>query len=263
MKSSAKYVAKPIDDAGYIEWTEQENATWQHLCERQHEQVKAYACEEYIRGLEALDLPQDRVPQLAEVDEVLLSTTGWSIAPVPALINFDHFFSLLANKKFPVATFIRTPQDMDYLQEPDIFHEIFGHCPMLTHPDFAHFTHIYGQLGKKANAKQRIYLARLYWFTVEFGLLQQQGERKIYGGGILSSPEETRYAMFSDKPRRCRFDIDNVLRTPYRIDELQPQYFEIETISALFELSKLDIMAHVDEAISLGLFDAEAISRVC
>ena len=149
--------------------------------------LKGRACDEFIRGLALLNLPNDRVPQLHEINAVLASTTGWQVVQVPALINFDSFFKLLANKQFPVATFIRSNEDFDYLQEPDVFHEIFGHCPLLTDPAFAHFTHTYGKLGYAASPKERQYLARLYWFTVEFGLVKTADGLRIYGGGILSS----------------------------------------------------------------------------
>ncbi|HAR75246.1 MAG TPA: phenylalanine 4-monooxygenase, partial [Psychrobacter sp.] len=145
---------------------------------------------------------------------------GWQTAAVPALISFGKFFKLLADKRFPVATFIRRFDDMDYIEEPDIFHEIVGHCPLLTHPAFAIFNETYGKLGLNATKQERLYLARLYWFTIEFGLMGATKEtRKIYGGGILSSPSETIYAL-SDEPDCRAFDLIDVLRTPYRIDQI-------------------------------------------
>jgi phenylalanine-4-hydroxylase len=184
----------------------------------------------------------------------LLETTGWQCAEVPALINFESFFKLLAEKKFPVATFIRTREEFDYLQEPDIFHEIFGHCAMLTNPAFSEFTHKYGQLGLAATKEERVYLARLYWFTVEFGLMKKGDQLRIYGGGILSSPGETEYALGSDVPSRSRLNLIDVFRTPYRIDIMQPLYYTIENIDDLMALSKSDLMAIVKEAMELGLF---------
>jgi phenylalanine-4-hydroxylase len=153
-----------------------------------------------------------------------------------------------------VATFIRSKEEFDYLQEPDIFHEIFGHCPLLTNPSFAHFSHMYGQLGLAANKEQRVFLARLYWFTIEFGLVQAKGESmQIYGGGILSSPGETLYAL-SGKPECKPFDLLDVLRTPYRIDIMQPIYYVIENIDYLDEIARMDIMSMVHKAQQLGLF---------
>lgn len=255
MDKQSNYVSKQPNEQGIIAWSDEENGIWSELVERQLQHIPGKACDEYIHGLELLALPHDRIPQLHEVNEVLQSTTGWRVARVPALIPFDEFFRLLANKEFPVATFIRTREEFDYLQEPDIFHEIFGHCPLLTNPAFAHFTHQYGKLGLAATPKERVYLARLYWFTVEFGLLQTERGLRIYGGGILSSPGETDYAINSDKPERKPLVPLDALRTPYRIDIMQPIYYTIGSTDELFEIANLDIMALVREAMELGLFE--------
>ncbi len=189
------YTAHQPDADGVIHYSNEEHGTWQILIERQFAVLAGKGCDEYLAGLDRLGLPRDRIPQLAEINAVLQPATGWSVAAVPALISFDRFFALLANRQFPVATFIRRRDELDYLQEPDIFHEIFGHCAMLTNPAFAHFTHLYGQLGQQASKEQRVFLARLYWFTVEFGLLATPDGLRIYGGGILSSIGETAYAL--------------------------------------------------------------------
>lgn len=170
-----QYHSKPVSEHGHIDWDQDEHAVWHELITRQQEVVKTRACQAYLDGLNMLNLPTDRLPQLPEINRVLQRETGWQVEPVPALISFDRFFALLADKKFPVATFLRRREEFDYLQEPDFFHEVYGHCAMLTHPDFAAFTHVYGQLGAKATPKERSYLARLYWFTVEFGLVQETG----------------------------------------------------------------------------------------
>lgn len=255
MGKQSKYVSRIPDAKGIIDWSAEENAVWHDLVERQLKHIPGKACDEYMHGLELLNLPQDRIPQLHEINEVLMRETGWQVAQVPALIPFDEFFRLLANKQFPVATFIRTREEFDYLQEPDIFHEIFGHCPLLTNPAFAHFTHKYGELGLAASPKERVYLARLYWFTVEFGLLKTPNGLRIYGGGILSSPGETEYAVNSDKPERLPLKPLDALRTPYRIDIMQPLYYTIESTDELFEIADLDIMALVEEAMELGLLE--------
>lgn len=253
MSKTTQYVSRQSDEKGIIHWSDEENAVWRDLVARQLEIIQGRACDQFMHGLELLDLPADRIPQLAEVNKVLECETGWQVAEVPALINFDEFFRLLANKRFPVATFIRTREEFDYLQEPDIFHEIFGHCPLLTNPAFAHFTHTYGKLGYAASKQDRVYLARLYWFTVEFGLLRQQGDLRIYGGGILSSPGETLYALESDKPERYEMDPVEALRTPYRIDIMQPVYYVLDNLDALFEIADMDMMALVEKAKTLGL----------
>jgi phenylalanine-4-hydroxylase len=179
--------------------------------------------------------------------------TGWSVAPVEALISFEHFFELLANKQFPAASFIRVPEELDYLQEPDIFHELFGHCPMLTDPTFADFTHEYGKLGLHATPKERAYLARLYWFTVEFGLIQTAQGLKIYGGGILSSYGETLYALDSDIPERKPFDILTMLRTPYRYDIMQTIYYVLNSLDDLYQIMQQDLKALIQQAITMGM----------
>lgn len=242
-----------MNEDGIVDWSDEDNQVWQDLYERQIAIIQDRACDEFMHGLELLNLPTDRVPQLFEVNQVLAETSGWQVEQVPSLINFDAFFNLLANKKFPVATFIRSREDFDYLQEPDIFHEIFGHCPLLTNPAFAHFTHTYGKLGLAASKQDRAFLARLYWFTVEFGLLHTAEGTRIYGGGILSSPGETIYALESDQPKRQAMNPLEALRTPYRIDIMQPVYFTLNNFEQLFELANLDIMALVNTAKKLGL----------
>lgn len=254
MNEEFVYTAHQSDADGRIAWTDTEHHTWHTLITRQLNNLPDKACDEYLQGLERLNLPTDHIPVIKEVSSVLYDATGWQCAEVPALISFDHFFQLLSERKFPIATFIRRPEDMEYLQEPDIFHEIFGHCGMLTHPAFADFTAHYGKLGLAASKQDRVYLARLYWFTVEFGLLDTAQGTKIYGGGILSSPQETLYAHGSTVPERRAFDVLDVLRTRYRIDVLQPIYYMLNGVNDLFDLSKLDIMAKVNEAKELGLF---------
>ena len=252
MAKGTKYLAKEMNVHGSIEWTDEENAIWNELITRQRKAIVGKACDEYMHGLELLNLPTDRIPQLEEVSRVLRKETGWEVAWVPALINFTSFFSLLQDKKFPCATFIRTREELDYLQEPDIFHEIFGHCAMLTNPYFAEFTHMYGKLGYAASKEDRVFLARLYWFTVEFGLMKAGQDRRIYGGGIISSIGETKY-VYSGEPEVRPFDVIDVLRTPYRIDIMQPVYFELDNLRQLFDVAQSDIMAQVQEAKRLGL----------
>jgi phenylalanine-4-hydroxylase len=211
-----KYVSRLPDASGRIQYTDEENAIWAELFARQKQAIRGKACDEFLQGMDLLRLPEDRVPQLAEVSQGLKRETGWEVAYVPALIPFSEFFALLADRKFPAATFVRTREELDYLQEPDIFHEIFGHTPLLTNKWFAEFTHTYGKLGLAASREDRVFLARMYWFTVEFGLLQKPGEAlQIYGGGVLSSIGETEY-VYGDKPQRRRFDILDALRTPYQ-----------------------------------------------
>lgn len=257
MAKDSKYVSKLPDHSGNVPYTDAENSIWAELYARQAKAIQGKACQEYVDGLALINMPTQRVPQLHEVSKVLKRETGWEVAYVPALIPFAEFFRLLADRKFPAATFVRTREEMDYLQEPDIFHELFGHTPLLTNPHFAEFTHTYGKLGLEASREDRVYLARLYWFTVEFGLLQKPGQAmQVYGGGILSSIGETDYAFNSNLPLRPRFNLSEVLRTPYRIDIMQPLYYVLEDFAQLRELTQMDLMAEVQKAKGLGLMPA-------
>ncbi|SES84209.1 phenylalanine 4-monooxygenase [Thalassotalea agarivorans] len=260
MGKATKYISKVPNDNGVIDWTDEENTIWHELITRQLDCIKGKACDEYWLGLDKLDLPRDRVPQLDEVSAVLTKETGWQCYPVPALIGFEEFFRLLSERKFPVATFIRSREEFDYLQEPDIFHEIFGHCPLLTNKSFADFTQAYGQMGLNASKEQRVFLARLYWFTVEFGLLKTDQGYKIYGGGILSSPAETEYAINGIEAQRDAFDMLTVLRTPYRIDIMQPVYYclsELTDLDKMREYSVEDVMDFIKQAQTMGLLEAK------
>jgi phenylalanine-4-hydroxylase len=255
MAKGTKYVARQADSDGIVRYTDEEHATWATLYDRQIREIRGKACDEYFTGIDLLGMPKDRIPQLPEISKVLRRETGWEVAYVPALIPFSEFFKLLANRQFPAATFIRTREELDYLQEPDIFHEIFGHTPLLTNKYFAGFTETYGKLGLAASKEDRVFLARMYWFTVEFGLIQPPRKpMRIYGGGILSSIGETEYAFNSPKPQRKRFSIMDALRTPYRIDIMQPLYYYLEDLRELYELTQKDLMALVADAKKLGLF---------
>lgn len=241
------YHAHTPDASGFIRYSDDEHAIWHDLFVRQQSSIIGKACQDYLDGLDKLALPTAQIPQLADIDQVLQQTTGFATAAVPALISFSKFFGLLADQKFPVATFIRTREDFDYIQEPDIFHEIVGHCPLLTHPAFAKFTHTYGKLGLKSDKATRVFLARLYWFTMEFGLIDTTEGLRIYGGGILSSPAETKYAL-SDKPEYRPFNLNDILRTPYRIDKIQPIYYVIESPDVLFDLDEATLLTAIAQA---------------
>ena len=250
------YVAKVPDSEGYIAYTPDEDAIWQRLYARQLTHLPGRAADEFIAGLELLGMPRDRVPQCCELDAAMGPITGFGVAPVPALIPFKQFFSLLANRRFPAASFIRNLADFDYVKEPDIFHEFFGHCPMLTVPRFADFMQAYGELGCRVGHKQQVLLARLYWYTVEFGLIDTPQGLRIYGGGILSSPEETCYALNNSVNNSAveyrEFNVRDMLATPYRIDEKQPRYFVIKSYEQLFELLNSDLLVEVERAISMN-----------
>ncbi len=235
MKKTSKYTSKKPDQAGYVDYTTEEHQIWSELMRRQMPIVRERACMEYLSGLEILNFSKYEIPQIPELNERLSKVTGWQVEPVPALIGFDKFFSLLSERKFPCATFIRTKEELEYLEEPDIFHELFGHCPMLTHSVYADFMQDYGKLGVGQSHEIQKLLARFYWFTVEFGLISTPLGLKCYGGGILSSIGESIYAIDSQVPQRHSFSVMDILRTPYRIDILQPVYYCLESFSQLYQ----------------------------
>jgi phenylalanine-4-hydroxylase len=205
----------------------------------------------WLKGLELLDMPFDRVPQCAEISVRLTDLTGWKVAPVPALIGFGQFFTMLANRTFPAASFIRRREHFDYIEEPDIFHEIFGHTPLLTDPRFAAFSQAIGQSGLRAASTDYRWLIRLYWFTIEFGLTVEAGQTKALGSGLASSPAELVHAVGPDPV--CRpFDVIDILRTPYRIDIHQPLYFLLEDFDVLFAAAERDLLADIVAARTLG-----------
>ncbi len=247
------YVSKELDPNGLINWSEAENNTWKALVDRQDKVVIGRACDEFLEGLEVIKFPRDRAPQLDHVNKILSAKTGWGVHPVPAIIQPKEFFTLLANKRFPAATFIRRPEDMEYLQEPDIFHELYGHTPLLTHQGYADFMQKFGELALKAQPKDRRQLFRLFWFTIEFGLVETKDGCRCYGGGILSSIGETQYAL-TEKSEKVSFSALDALRTPYRIDIMQPMYFVLEKMDDLFSILDQDILALLEEAKKLGDF---------
>ena len=251
--SGHTYISNPIDENGYVDWNATENETWSKLVARQSEVLKGRCSDHFMKGLNILDLPKDRVPQIPDINKKLDECTGWGVHPVPALIQPKEFFELLSNKRFPAATFIRTPEEMDYLQEPDIFHELYGHTPLLTNQAYADFMQKFGEIALKAQPKDRRMLFRLFWFTIEFGLLKTEDGFTSYGGGILSSIGETQFAL-TDGNEKERFNTLNVLRTPYRIDIMQPLYFYLESFDELFTILDQDILAIMETAKELGDF---------
>ena len=250
----SKYQSKIPDSKGNCHYTDEENDTWSILIKRQLDIVKNRACVEYLEGLKLLDFPMDRVPQSSEINKKLMELTGWQVQAVPAVIGPTEFYTLLANKKFPMATFIRTREDLDYLQEPDVFHELFGHCPLLTNQAYADFLEFYGKTALKASEKERMRLFRLFWFTVEFGILDQEGSKKIYGAGILSSKEESIYSVESDIPVYKEMEALNCLRTPFRIDIIQPLYFTLNKLEDLYQLKEANILDIARESLTMDSF---------
>ena len=256
MAKGTNYVSKAPDVNGFFTYTNEENKIWADLVKRQKEILPGLVCDAYLYGLDVLKLPEDRVPQLKDVDKILQKETQFGVEPVPALISPQRFFELLANRKFPAATFIRTREEFDYLQEPDVFHEVWGHCPMLINKTYTDFMQKYGELALSLDKKYIWMLQRLFWFTVEFGLIQERGMQKplIYGAGIASSSGESTYAVHSDAPTRKPFDILDIFRTPYRIDIFQTVYFVVESFEQIYEVVKQDLIPVMDEAQKLGMY---------
>jgi len=253
MGKLSTYTSKTPNAKGFIPYSEEENRVWHELISTQIPMLPGRACDDYVRALQLMDFPHDRIPQLHEVNEVLMDYTGWSVKAVPALIDFTSFFQLLATRQFPAATFIRRREDISYLQEPDVFHEVFGHTPLLTDYRFAAFSEAYGKAGLAANKRDHAMLARLFWFTVEFGLLRTPDGLRSYGAGIVSSPGELIYALESEIPARQQLDPLEVLRTPYRIDIYQTVYFIINSFDDLFDLAQQDLIALITRARKLGI----------
>jgi phenylalanine-4-hydroxylase len=253
-----KYTAKIPDANGFVNYTPDENQVWHDLFVRQQAVVVNRGSDEFIHGIQLLNMAADHIPQLPEMNDILKHKTGWQVEPVPALIPNELFFELLANKKFPAATFIRHRDELDYLQEPDIFHEFFGHCPMLTDQIYADFTESYAKKTLTASDADRAYLGRLYWFTIEFGLINTLKGLRIYGGGILSSKAETIYAVESPLPQRRPFGNGlDALRTPYRIDIMQPIYYVIENYRDLYDVMQKDLFGLIHQAQDLGDFEPQ------
>ncbi len=252
MSKTSSYKSKIPDAAGLIDYSDEENAVWRDLMARQEKILPGRVCNTYLKGLDLLDLPRDRMPQLSDVDRRLGEITGFGVAAVPALISPRKFFGLLAGRKFPAATFIRRREEFDYLQEPDVFHEIYGHCPLLTHQVYADFLQRYGEVALAVESKYIWMLQRLFWFTVEFGLIRNDDGLRIYGAGIASSAGESPYALESDIPERRPFDPLTIFRTPYRIDIYQTVYYVIDEIDELFEVMTMDLVPIMDRAVELG-----------
>ena len=222
-------------------YTEEEHAIWRLLFERQQRLLAGRACREYLDGLEGLGVAAGGIPDFRRLSDILDRATGWRIVAVPGLVPDDVFFAFLAARRFPSTCFIRHRDQLDYLREPDVFHDIYGHVPMLMNPVFADYMQAYGQGGLKALRLGHLpRLARLYWYTVEFGLIATQEGLRIYGSGILSSAGESVYCLDDPQPHRLHFDLRRVMRTRYHIDRYQESYFVIDDFGQLFAATRPD-----------------------
>ncbi|MDY0882757.1 phenylalanine 4-monooxygenase [Dongia soli] len=246
-------------DQSWRDYTAAEHQLWQRLYERQVRIAKRYAADSFLAGLIHLNMPMDRIPRFDQASEVIHRRTRWQIVAVPGLIPDDVFFAHLSKRQFPVTVWLRKPEEMDYLVEPDVFHDFFGHVPLLTQPVFADYLQEYGRKGAEAlelNATKL--LARLFWYMVEFGLIKSPDGIKAYGAGMLSSATETAYSVDSEIPNRIMFRLERVMQTDYRIDSFQSTYFVLERFDDLFNAMRQPF-APIYHAISGSAISADEI----
>ncbi|MDR7096896.1 phenylalanine 4-monooxygenase [Hydrogenophaga laconesensis] len=241
----------------WASYTAADHETYQRLYERQTALLPGLACDAFIEALPSLGV-KDRIPRFEEINERLKPATGWEIVAVPGLIPERPFFDLLANRRFPVTDWIRTPDEFDYIVEPDVFHDLFGHVPLLFNPVFADYVQRYGVGGLKAHdLGAGELLSRLYWYTIEFGLIRQPDGLRAYGAGILSSSGELRHSVTSPQARRIALDLLRCMRTRYKIDDYQATYFVIDSFEQLFEITAPDFTPLYAAVRSLGELAAD------
>ena len=228
-------------DQAWDRYTGAEHAVWRTLFERQTRLLPRRACDEFVDGMQRLPIGPDAIPDFRRLSDVLGKRTGWQVVAVPGLVPDEVFFEHLANRRFPAGQFIRKPGQLDYIEEPDVFHDVFGHVPMLMHPVMADYIQAYGKGGLRAQKLGMLpNLARVYWYTVEFGLVESRDGVRIYGSGIASSYTESVFALDDASPNRIGFELARVMRTRYRIDDFQETYFVIRSIGELLELARID-----------------------
>lgn len=246
---------QPIDMKQiYANYTEEDQKVWKILFDRQFPHLPEAATSEFLRGLQKVNFTADRIPNFDETNEILRKLTGWEIYAVPGIVEDDLFFHLMANRKFPATTWVRKMSELDYLEEPDMFHDVFAHIPLLTNQAFVDFLQAISQFGEEwIEDKWAIHLlSRIYWFTIEFGLIRENNELKIYGAGILSSSGETQFSL-SNEPEHHEYDVDHILDTPYRKDKMQERYFIIDSYEQLYQS-----IPEIKEKIELRLKEKEA-----
>jgi phenylalanine-4-hydroxylase len=238
-------------------FTAEDHRVWDLLFKRQQEKLKGKVVRAFEEGLDVLRLSRPGIPELSELNERLFARTGWKVVSVPGLVPDDIFFGHLANRRFPAGNFIRSAAQLDYLEEPDVFHDVFGHVPMLADPAVADFMQALGEEGLKALGQGNIHrLSRLYWYTVEFGLAREDGALKIYGAGIASSFQESAYSLESPVPERLPFDMGRVLRTRYRSDALQRCYFVVDSFDDLLaQILRADLDQLYETVAALNEFE--------
>ena len=256
-------VEQPWQDYGAAD-----HATWGTLYRRQRELLAGRACDEFLAAQDAMGMAPDVIPKFSEINRVLDAATGWTLIGVEGLLPELDFFDHLANRRFPVTWWIRRPDQVDYIEEPDLFHDLFGHVPLLMLPVFADYMAAYGRGGVKAHGigpEALVNLTRLYWYTVEFGLIRQKDGLRIYGSGIVSSKGESLYSLESDAPNRIGFDLERIMRTRYRIDSYQKTYFVIDSFQQLMDATLPDFtpiyarLAELDAVPAGSVLDGDTV----
>ena len=253
---SPNRVESQLTDKGYVPvyttsvveqpwdtYTDTDHQVWAQLFERQKAVLPGRASDEFLSALAAMEMTPDRIPKFDDLNPILRAATGWELVGVEGLLPELKFFDHLAKRRFPVTWWIRKPDQMDYLSEPDLFHDLFGHVPLLMNPVFADYMEAYGRGGVKAHGigeDALVNLTRLYWYTVEFGLIRQKDGLRIYGSGIVSSKGESIHCLESDAPNRIGFDLERIMRTRYRIDTYQKTYFVIDSFEQLMDATGPD-----------------------
>jgi phenylalanine-4-hydroxylase len=228
-------------DQDWNRYSAAEHQVWRTLFERQSRLLPGRACDAFVQGLRDLPISANQIPNFDSVNERLMACTGWQLVAVSGLVPDEVFFTHLAHRRFPAGRFIRGAEQLDYLEEPDVFHDVFGHVPMLMNPLMADFIQAYGQGGLRAQSLGVLqHLARVYWYTVEFGLVEQAEGVRIYGAGIASSFAETQFSLLDASPNHLRFELERVMRTDYRIDDFQESYFVLAGLDDLLKLAQID-----------------------
>jgi phenylalanine-4-hydroxylase len=259
-KGKVPVYATGIVDQPWDDYSDTDHDVWRRLYERQRELLVGRASDEFLQAQDMMGMSPDRIPRFGELNAVLEAATGWTIVGVEGLLPELDFFEHLANRRFPLSWWIRRPDQLDYIEEPDLFHDLFGHVPLLMIPAFADYMQAYGRGGEKAEGLHALeYLARLYWYTVEFGLIRTAAGLRIYGAGILSSPSEVSYALSSPLPHRIGFGLKRVMRTRYKIDTFQQTYFVIDDFGQLFRETAPDFTPLYAEIAGLDPYPADTV----
>jgi phenylalanine-4-hydroxylase len=231
------------------DYTSQDHGTWRTLSARQTALLHGRAVDEFFAGIERLNIAADRIPDFADINRVLAKTTGWTVVAVPGLVPDEVFFGHLAERRFPAGYWIRKPEQLDYIEEPDVFHDVFGHVPLLMQQRYADYMQAYGRAGRAfAGTPALANLARLYWYTVEFGLMQTACGLRIFGAGLISSAGEAVHALESRAPARVRFDCERVMRSRYEIDRYQRIYFVLAGYEDLPALRRDELRGFIELA---------------